>query len=79
MPPDQAAYDVVYYDLDVRVEPADSSIAGTLTMTARLEASEPTIGLDLDPVLAVSGVRAGPGRDLEPVNWEREGGRILIA
>jgi len=78
LPPDQAAYDVVYYDLDVRVEPADSSIAGTLTMTARLEASEPTIGLDLDPLLEVSGVRAGTGRDLEPVNWEREGGRILI-
>ena len=78
LPPDQAAYDVVYYDLDVRVEPADSSISGSLTMTARLDTSVEVIGLDLDPVLQVSGVQAGTGGDLEPVNWEREDGRIRI-
>ena len=78
LPPDQAAYDVVYYDLDVRVEPADSSISGTLTMTALLEAPEHTIGLDLDPLLDVTEVRAGTGGDFVRVNWERDGGRIRI-
>ena len=78
LPPDQAAYDVVYYALDVRVEPADSSISGSLTMTASLETPVEVIGLDLDPLLKVSGVQAGRGEDLEPVNWERDGGRIRI-
>ena len=78
LPPDQAAYDVEYYDLNVRVEPADSSISGTLIMTARLEASTQTSGLDLDPLLDVSGVQAGTGGDLTPVNWERDDGRIRI-
>jgi len=78
LPADQAAYDAVYYDLDVRVEPADSSILGSLTMTALLQAAEQAIGLDLDPLLEVHGVQAGIGSDLQPVNWEREGGRILI-
>ncbi len=78
LPPDQAAFDVVYYDLDVRVEPADSSISGSLTMTARLDTPVEVIGLDLDPLLKVSGVQAGVGNELEPVNWEREGGRIRI-
>ena len=78
MLPDQAAYDVAHYDLDVRVEPADSSISGTLTMTASLEAPERTIGLDLDPLLDVTGVRAGTGGALEAATWERDGGRIRI-
>jgi aminopeptidase N len=78
MPPDQTAYDVAHYDLQVRVEPADSSISGTLTMTALLEAPERTIGLDLDPLLDVAEVRSGTGGDLQPVPWERDGGRIRI-
>ena len=78
MLPDQAAYDVAHFDLDVRVEPADSSISGTLTMTAVLEAPERTIGLDLDPLPDVTAVRAGTGGDLEAATWERDEGRIRI-
>lgn len=77
--PEQAAYDVTYYDLDVGVEPADSSISGTLTMHALLLAPSRTIGLDLDPLLDVHGVRvdAGVGA-LVPADWDREQGRIHI-
>ncbi len=76
--PDQAAYDALFYDLDVRVDPADSSVSGTLTMTARLEAPEPAIGLDLDPLLEVRTVRAGTGTELASAPWRRDGGRIRI-
>jgi len=76
--PDQAAYDAVYYDLDVRVEPADSSISGSLTMTALLLAPERTIGIDLDPYLEVHEVRAGSSSEFAPTAWERDEGRIYI-
>ncbi|MGW8283860.1 MAG: M1 family metallopeptidase, partial [Gemmatimonadota bacterium] len=77
--PEQAAYDVTYYDLDVNVEPADSSITGSLTMDALLVDPSETIGLDLDPLLDVFGVQAGTGEEaLAPVHWDREQGRIHI-
>ena len=34
--PEQAAYDVTFYDLGLRVSPADSTIAGSLTVYARV-------------------------------------------
>ena len=76
--PDQAAYDAVHYALDIVVEPADSSIAGSMTMTARLDNPVREVGLDLDPLLEVSGVSAGTGTALEPAEWARDGGRITI-
>ena len=77
--PDQAAYDALFYALDVRVQPADSSIAGSLTMTARLDSSIEAVGLDLDPLLTIDGVHAGDPNSLEPVEWKRDRGRIRIA
>ena len=77
--PDQAAYDAVHYALDIRVEPADSSIAGSMTMTARLEAPAREVGLDLDPLLEVRAVSAGTGTAMEPAQWARDRGRIKIA
>jgi aminopeptidase N len=60
----------------VRVEPADSSISGSLTLTARLAEPASQVGLDLDPLLEVRGVRAGISAALDPVEWTRNEGRI---
>ena len=77
--PEEAAYDVRFYDLSVRVEPADSSLEGVLTMTARLVQAPAHIALDLDPLLDVRGLEVGVGAgEPRPVEWSREHGRIRI-
>jgi aminopeptidase N len=76
--PDQAAYDASYYALDVRVEPSDSSITGSLVMTARLESPTQAIGLDLDPLLDVYAVDLKSGAAFESAQWTRDGGRITV-
>ena len=75
MMPEQAAYDVTFYDIALRVSPADSSIAGTVTTTARITAPVPWFVLDLDTTLAVQAV-AQPGRG--PLSFERRGGKLWI-
>ena len=77
--PEQAAYDARFYDLAVRVEPADSSLEGVLTMTARLVHPSERIALDLDPLLDVREVGVGSGSaGISRVDWTRERGRIRI-
>ncbi|MEJ2482394.1 MAG: M1 family peptidase, partial [Gemmatimonadota bacterium] len=75
---DQAAFDALYYALDVRVEPSDSSITGSLVMSARLESPTPEIGLDLDPLLDVYAVDLQSGAAFESAQWTRDGGRITV-
>ena len=75
---DQAAYDALHYALDVRVEPADSSIAGSLTMTALLVSPATEIGLDLDPLLEVLSVEVQAGSGFDAAAWTRDGGRITV-
>ena len=75
--PEQAAYDAVFYDLTLAVSPADSTIAGALTVTARITSPAPHLVLDLDPVLAVAAVTdAETG---EAMTFERRGGKLWIA
>ncbi|MGH7180240.1 MAG: M1 family aminopeptidase, partial [Tepidisphaeraceae bacterium] len=51
---EQAAYDVTFYDLTLRVSPADSTIAGTLALYARVVAPLEYLVLDLDTAFTVS-------------------------
>ncbi|MDT8435802.1 MAG: M1 family aminopeptidase [Gemmatimonadota bacterium] len=75
----QAAYDVEFYDLAVRLEPRDSTLAGTLTLTARLVAVEPAISLDLDPRLEVREVTAAVEHaPSAAADWSRDRGRIRV-
>jgi len=76
---EQAAFDVTYYDLDLAVEPADSSIYGVLTVEARIAVPTNTIVLDLDPILDIESVKM-PVRDgrEERVKYRRDGGRVWI-
>ncbi len=71
---DQACYDVRHYRLELDVDVAAKSIAGTLTMRASLLAPAATLGLDLDAALSVHDVTV----DGKPAKFERVPGRILV-
>jgi aminopeptidase N len=76
--PEQAAYDVTFYDLRLRVSPADSTIAGSLTVYARVIAPLEFLVLDLDSAFTVeraSDVTAGGSTNLAV---ERRGGKLWI-
>lgn len=93
VPPEQAAYDVTYYELSLRIDPAERSIGGTALIAARVLEPIGHIVLDLDTLLTVNGVSAMDGwRDHDPADaadsaddhastpltWERRGGRLWI-
>ncbi|HEX2190703.1 MAG TPA: hypothetical protein VHG51_17475, partial [Longimicrobiaceae bacterium] len=73
--PEQAAFDVEFYALELRVDPAARSIAGTGTTVARVVSPTRHLVLDLDTTFAVSAVTAPEGG---PLRWERRGGRLWI-
>jgi aminopeptidase N len=77
--PEQAAYDVTAYDLDIAVAPREQSIKGTLTARARIVHPTDWFVLDLDAPLTVTAVSA-PGRAgaASPLRFERRGGKIWI-
>jgi aminopeptidase N len=79
--PEQAAYDVKSYDLALRVNPSEQSIAGALTVNALIVQPTAWFVLDLDAPFTVKGVE-----DVEkansrprPLQFERRGGKIWIA
>jgi len=72
--PEQAAYDVLHYSLDLRVDPKEQSIDGTLTVRARFVAPARWLVLDLDDLLRVRACTVG-GRDARFVH---EHGRLWI-
>ena len=73
-PPEQSCYDVLHYDLALKVDPDKHTIAGTLGMRARVLAESSSILLDVDERLAVSGVTRGT----DALPFTREGGRIRV-
>ncbi|MBA3659350.1 MAG: M1 family metallopeptidase [Gemmatimonadales bacterium] len=78
--PEQASYDVSFYDLALRIDPADSTIAGSLSIVARVVQPLDRLVLDLDTVFTVRSVTAlnldgSPGARM-PV--ERRGGQLWI-
>ena len=78
--PEQAAYDVTFYDLALSINPTDQSIKGTLTTHARIVHPTAWFVLDLDDPLkveSVSGIQ--PDGKIEPLQFERRGGKIWIA
>ncbi len=78
--PEQAAYDVTSYDLALSINPAEQSIKGTLTATARIVSPIEWFVLDLDTPLAVESVgMIEAGGKSTPLEFERRGGKIWIA
>ncbi len=77
--PEQAAYDVSSYDLALRVNPAEKSINGTLTVSARIVHPTAWFVLDLDDPLKVESVYTPQGNGKgEALQFERRGGKIWI-
>ena len=87
VPPEQACYDVLHYDLRLRVDPEERAIEGSLTMRARVLEPSKAVILDLDDSLEVHRVlawREGHPSDLhggthgQVVPFEHEGGEIRV-
>ncbi|HVG38307.1 MAG TPA: hypothetical protein VM870_03405, partial [Pyrinomonadaceae bacterium] len=78
--PEQAAYDVKFYDLALRVNIAEHSIAGALTVRALIVQPTEWFVLDLDTPLVVSAVEALDEKDqAQALRFERRGGRVWVA
>ena len=54
--PQQAAFDVTYYDLDLTIEPEEKTISGSLMVRARIVDDLDSLVLDLDDVFMVDSV-----------------------
>jgi len=76
---EQAAYNVTYYDLNIRIHPDQQIIGGTLTTFATIVHPTKWFVLDLDKIMAVNSVkllnRSGAEQSLA---FERKEGKIWI-
>jgi len=72
--PEEAAYDVRHYALELAVIPDEKRIEGRLTMRADLVATTDAIVMDLDPALAVRAVLVDDAR----VELRRERDRLFV-
>ncbi len=75
MPPEQAAYDVRFYDLAVAVTPDDSSITGAIVVHADVLSRLEVFVLDLDTVFEI----LEASLDGTPLRHQRRGGQIWIS
>jgi aminopeptidase N len=76
--PDEAVYDVGFYDLAVRVNPADSTITGRVTMHTTAVAPAMRVAFDLDTLLAVESLVLVQGAAEAKLAAERCGGRVRV-
>lgn len=77
--PEQAAYDVKSYDLDLRFNIEEHSIKGVLTVSAKIVNSIDKFVLDLDKPLTVDSVSLVEGKKQTPLSFERQAGKVVIA
>jgi len=79
LPPEQAAYDVLYYDLEVSVDPGQKRIDGQVAVHALVEDRLEHLVLNLDRRLTVSGAwpRGAPS-DSHPVERREDGNQVWI-
>lgn len=74
--PEQAAYDVTFYDLQLKVNPGDSSIAGSLTTHAKIVHPVEWFVLDLDTTLKVSGIEILRKDQTLSLEFRHEAGKL---
>ena len=79
--PEQAAYDVKSYDLDLRIDPEAQTIKGALTAHAQIVNALDWFVMDLDPPLVVDAVTlvTSAGKTLDSLKFERREGKLWIA
>jgi aminopeptidase N len=73
--PLRANNDLLYYHLDVRVDPEKQSLSGKNTIRFRMLADDNRIQLDLHPALAVDKIVFAQA----PLKFEREEGAVFIS
>jgi len=73
--PGRAWWDATYYDLNVSVTPADSSIRGWNAITYKVLSASKPMQMDLQPPLVVDSIRQD-GRD---VRYTRDGNALMLA
>lgn len=76
--PEQAAYDVRHYDLNLRIFPDAKSIQGVLTVKARILKPLDKFVLHLDSALTVDSVSYLRGSDSVRLKFLHENGKIRI-
>lgn len=76
--PEQAAYDVGYYDLTLQIDPKKEAIKGTLTVKALILSPLRHFVLDLDPRLTVRRIVETTTSGVEPRSVIRKGGQLWI-
>lgn len=78
--PEQASYDVTYYDLDVQVFPEERRIEGALEVRARVVHPMHMLVLDLDTLLSVQSVEELlPNGQSKSLMLDRKIGKLWIA
>ncbi len=75
---EQAAYDVQKYDITLRVNPNEKSIAGETVVTARIVQPTAWFVLDLDTPLNVAETSVIESGKAKSLSFERRGGKIWI-
>ena len=78
--PEQAAYDVKSYDLDLRIDPETQTIKGALTAYVLVVAPLDWFVLDLDPPLVVESVNLvnSAGKSEKSLKYQRREGKLWI-
>ena len=72
--PEQAAYDVRFYELDLTISPEARTLRGSVTITARMVNAAGRIRLDLDDRFEVASVERGSGdRGMTATPFAHEG------
>ncbi|HEX8566361.1 MAG TPA: M1 family metallopeptidase [Pyrinomonadaceae bacterium] len=77
--PEQAAYDIKSYDLELRSNIEEQSIKGVLTATAKIVNPIDKFVLDLDAPFTVESVSLVNGAKQQTLTFERREGQIWIA
>ncbi|MEO7509350.1 MAG: M1 family metallopeptidase, partial [Pyrinomonadaceae bacterium] len=75
--PEQASFDVKNYDVIASIDPANRSIAGSVTITARIVSPLEVFDLDLDTPFTVAEVSlVETGNKVSPLRFDRPEGKI---
>ena len=77
--PQQAAYDVTYYALDLNINPEEKTISGSLMVKAKIIDDLDTLVLDLDQVFTIDSVFTTEESDkFEKTSFSASSGKVFV-
>jgi aminopeptidase N len=74
--PEQAAYDVTFYELDMQIFPEQQSINAAVTVVADVHDTLEKFVLDLDPVFVIDAVELLEGDTIQKLSFEKNDARL---